>query len=172
MNPEEILGDKALSAKAKTELLSSLLLEGKVTVDELITAAVQSKDKEKATCIEAFEFATKQDTSVATEKLLNFVTTTLKEDAPRIKWESAKVIGNIAHVFPAKLGKTVPQLLENSEHHGPVVRWATAFALCEIAKLGTKLNKRLIPAIEATMNRELNNGVRKQYAAILKKLAA
>ena len=48
------------------------------------------------------ESATKLDPSIANEAVLNFVTAMLADHAPRVKWESAKVIGNIARCFPHK----------------------------------------------------------------------
>ena len=98
-----------------------------------------------------------------------FVTKTLTENAPRVKWESAKVVGNIAHLFPTKLSKAISNLLTNSEYDGTVVRWAAAFALGEILKLKTKHNKDLLPAIEAICDREQENGVKKKYLDAIKK---
>ena len=89
--------------------------------------------------------------------------------APRVKWESAKVIGNIAHLFPTKLDKVIGNLLTNSENEGTVVRWAAAFALCEILKLNIKLNEELLPALEAICNREEDNAIKKKYLDAIKK---
>jgi hypothetical protein len=103
---------------------------------------------------------------------LNFVTETLSHEAPRVKWESAKVIGNIAHLYPARLDNAINNLLKNSEYPGTVVRWSAAFALGEIIKLKTKRNKDLIPAIEAIINREEDKAIKKIYQAALKKANA
>src|SRR5437016_4800641 len=161
MKLDELFSDKALKQKAKTELLGELLADKEVTLDELIAFAERSKDTEKATCIEAIEYATRQDPNIATEKCLKYVSQKLIEEAPRVKWESAKVIGNIAHLFPTKLNVAIANLLTNSEYHGTVVRWASAFALGEILKLKTKHNKDLLPAIEAICNREEDTGIKK-----------
>ena len=90
--------------------------------------------------------------------------------APRVKWESARVIGNIAHLFPAELNKAISNLLTNSEYNGTVVRWASAYALGEILKLKTKHNKDLLPAIESICKREEDNGVKKKYFEAIKKM--
>lgn len=172
MKIEELLNDKSLKPKIKTETLSKWLLDKKVSTDELIAFAQSAKDSPKATCIEAMEFATKQNPSIANEKCLNFVTQTLTEKAPRVKWESAKVIGNIAHLFPTKLDKPIDNLLTNSEHTGTVVRWAAAFALSEILKLNTKLNKELLPAVDSIIKREDRDSIKKIYQKALKDMAA
>jgi HEAT repeat protein len=136
---------------------------------ELLAFAEKQKPTDKATCIEALEYATKINPDLADENVLDFVTKALKDKAPRIKWESAKVIGNIAHLFPTKLNKAIANLLTNSEYDGTVVRWAAAFALGEILKLKTKHNKDLLPAIEAISEREQDNAIKKKYLDAIKK---
>ena len=169
MKLDELFSDKALKQKAKTELLGALLTDREITIEELIAFAEKSKDTEKATCIEAIEYATRKDPGIATEKCLKYVSQKLTDEAPRVKWESAKVIGNIAHLFPTKLNVAIANLLANSEYHGTVVRWASAFALGEILKLKTKHNKDLLPAVEAICNREEDNGIKKKYLDAIKK---
>ena len=169
MKIEELLIDKTKKVKEKTETISNWLLDGSLPTDELIAFAEKSKDSEKATCIEAFEYATKLNSKIADENVLSFVVKMLAEKAPRVKWESAKVIGNIAHLYPEKLNKAIDSLLINSEYDGTVVRWATAFALGEILKLKTKHNEKLLPTIEAICNREQENGVKKKYLDAIKK---
>lgn len=169
MTVEELLKDKTKKAKEKVETISQWLLQGTLPIDELISVAEKSKDPEKATCIEAIEFATKQHPKLADEAVLSFVTKSLTEKAPRVKWESAKVIGNIAHLFPSKLNKPIANLLINTEYDGTVVRWATAYALGEILKLKTRHNKDLLPTIEAICDKEVENGVKKKYIDALKK---
>ena len=169
MEIAELLNDKSLKPKVKTETLSKWLVDNKITIDKLISFAQTAKDSPKATCIEAIEFATKNDPSIANENCLKFVSETLADKAPRVKWESAKVIGNIAILFPSKLNKAIDNLLTNTQHSGTVVRWAAAFALGEIAKLKTKLNKELLPAIETICEREEKNSIKKIYLDAIKK---
>lgn len=165
----ELLGDKAIKGKKKVEMISTWLLDESLPVTELINAASKAKGGEKAICIEAIEFTTRQNPAIADKYGFAFVTKQLEDDAPRVKWESARVIGNIAHLFPAKLDKAISRLLTNSENEGTVVRWATACALGEIIKLKSLHNKELLPAIEAICDRETDTGVRKKYTDALKK---
>ena len=111
-----ILSNKSIKAKAKVEAISNMLLEEEVSMENLVKAAKAWKDPDKANCIEALEFATKTKPELGTASCLAFVTGTLLEKAPRIRWESAKVIGNIAHLYPTKLDDAVKNLLINSEH--------------------------------------------------------
>ena len=169
MTITELLNDKTKKAKQKVETISQWLLDGSMSTGEIIVFAEKAKDPEKATCIEAIEFATKQNPKIADENVLVFVTKTLTENAPRVKWESARVIGNIAHLFPTKLNKAISNLLINVEYDGTVVRWASAYALGEILKLKTKHNQDLLPTIEGICEREQDTGVKKKYLDALKK---
>ena len=76
MNIEVLLSDKTLKPKEKTETISRWLLEGALAMDELTSIAEKLKDPAKATCIEAIEFATKQQPDLADESILRFVTGT------------------------------------------------------------------------------------------------
>ena len=169
MTIAELINDKTKKTKEKVEIISKWLSDGSLPTDELIVFAEKAKDPEKATCIEAIEFATRQNVKIADESVFAFVTKMLAENAPRVKWESAKVVGNIAHLFPTKLNKAISNLLANSDYDGIVVRWASAFALGEILKLKTKHNKDLLPAIETICDREQDNGVKKKYLDAIKK---
>jgi len=92
-----------------------------------------------------------------------FVIQTLTENAPRVKWESAMVIGNTACLFPKLLKKASIQLLYNTGNASTVDRWSAAYALSEIILCKTRLNKELIPAIESNVKREKQNIIRKIY---------
>jgi HEAT repeat protein len=164
-----ILSDKAGKPKDKAESISQLLLKKKIGAKDLAAFAKTCKDPGKATCVEALEFATKENPEIAGSAGLKFATECLAEKAPRIKWEAARLIGNIAHLHPGKLDQAIKNLLENSEHSGTVVRWSTAFALGEILRTTDKNVKSLIPAVEAICRREQQNSIRKIYLAALKR---
>lgn len=166
---EVLIQDKTIKPKEKTETISKWILDKSLPLNELIAFAEKQKDPAKATCIEALEFATRENPDIADVNALVFVTKTLTAKAPRIKWESAKVIGNIAYLFPAQLEKAIANLLTNSKHEGAVVRWSAAFALGEILKLQTNLNTDLLPVIEQIIGREEKNSIKKIYLDALKK---
>lgn len=170
MNIEQLLKDKAIKAKAKTKTIGDELLNGSLSTKDLINIAEKVTEVEKATCIEALEFATKIRPGVADKNVYDYLTSCLTDAAPRIKWESAKTIGNIVHLFPESVGKVIPALLENSEYSGTVVRWATAYALGEILVLQTKYNKELLPTVEALATQEEESGVKKKYLDAIKRL--
>lgn len=171
MTIEKVFKDKTIKAKAKVATIGEWLIKKELPLDELLAYAAKQAGTDKASCIEAIEYATKKDPALADESLLDFVTSALKDNEPRVKWESAKVIGNIAKLFPSKLDKAITNLLANAENTGTVVRWATAYALAEILKLKTDKNKKLLPVIEALSRKEEDNGVQKKYLGALKILA-
>lgn len=169
MTIDELLKDKDIKPKEKTETLSKWILDKTLPIDELIAFAEKQKDPAKATCIEAMEYATKQNPDIADENVLIFTAQTLSSKAPRVKWESAKVIGNIAHLFPNNLETCIPNLLTNAEHEGTVVRWGAAFALGEILKLKTKHNTKLLPIIKDRCESEEKNSIKKSIKMLSKK---
>lgn len=169
MTIEELIKEKAVKSKEKVDIISKWIIDKSLPTDELIAFAEKSKDPVKATCIEAIEYATKQNASLADETVFSFVTQTLTEKAPRIKWESAKVIGNTAHLFPENLDPAISNLLVNTEHEGTVVRWSAAFALGEILKLKTRYNESLLSALEKISEKEEKNSIKKIYLDAIKK---
>jgi hypothetical protein len=170
MNFLELIYDKGIKPKEKTEILSRWILDNPGKLSELIEFAQGSKDTVKATCIEALEHATLSHPVIASEECLRFVSLSLQGKAPRVKWESARVIGNIAHLYPKMLDEAIKNLLVNTGDSGTVVRWSAAFALGEIVKMKTGHNTILIPAIEAICESEEKNSIKKIYQTALKKV--
>ncbi|KAB1228671.1 HEAT repeat domain-containing protein [Chryseobacterium viscerum] len=169
MTLEELIKDKSVKSKEKVDIISKWIIDTSLPTDELIAFSEKSKDPVKATCIEALEYATKQNPNLADETVFSFVTKTLTEKAPRIKWESAKVIGNTAHLFPENLDQAITSLLDNTKHEGTVVRWSAAFALGEILKLKTKHNTTLLSLLEDISQKEEKNSIKKIYLDAIKK---
>jgi HEAT repeat protein len=163
--------DEILKSKKKTKEIVTLLAEklksDKGLVVNLIRCFKNGSVAEKGNCIEAIEYITKEDPEFA-ENCLGFVIENINNEAPRVKWETARIIGNVAQRFPDKIKKTVPKLLENTKDKGTVVRWSAAFALTEIAKSNPELQKELTTKFNEIVKRESNNGVRNIYLKYLK----
>ena len=166
----ELFKDKTLKPKERTEQLCQLVSEGTISVPDLIAFAKTAKDPVKATCIESLEFATKVKPGILKEGELVWVVECLGEKSPRIKWESAKVTGNVIHLFPGQVPFAVKKLLDNTESDGTVVRWAAAYALSQILQLNGKINNELVPAIETIAANEEKNSIKKIYLGALKKV--
>jgi hypothetical protein len=164
-----ILSSKELKGKEKTEQISNLVLSKQITPDDLAKIASTLKPADKGTCIEALEFATHKHPELLAKKSFDFIVESLEDKAPRVKWESARVIGNTAKLFQENLKKAIHNLLNNTGNEGTVVRWSAAFALGEIIKLGTAHNKELIPLVEEIIEKEEKNSIKKIYLNALKK---
>jgi HEAT repeat protein len=164
-----ILADKSLKPSQKPGLLSKILIENPLQINEWLLLAGKAKDADKANCIEALEHATLSNPAIANNECFSLVVDSLSSNAPRVKWESARVVSNIAHLYLSRLPDAIPGLLTNTEHPGTVVRWSAATALGAILKLKTALNTDLLPAIQAIAEREEKNSIRKIYLDAIKK---
>ncbi len=168
MNISLVISDKSIPQKEKIKLISDEIIKNNLHVDDLIQFAKTSKDPIKATCIEAIEFSSKLQPSIVNKQCFDFVSNSLTSKAPRVKWESAKVIGNTAHLFSDVLEEAIKNVLINTEDKGTVVRWSAAFALGEIVKIKTKHQMDLIKAIEVIIDREEKNSIKKIYQKAIK----
>ena len=168
MDIKELMEDRIKKPKEKTGIMSGWILDHPGYLDTVLEYAAGARDPVKATCIEAIESATKARPDIATKDCFAFAAAHLSAKAPRIKWESAKVIANTAHLYPNEIKKILPALLTNTEHNGTVVRWSAAFALAAILKAGGSVNKELVPAVETICRNEEKNSIRKIYIQALK----
>lgn len=169
MNIDFILNDKSKKPKERISELVEGIINQSINIDELIEFALKSKDPMKASCIEALEYASKEHPELIDRRAFDFAINSLQEKAPRIKWESAKVIGNTVSLFANDLDKVLHNLLENTEHEGTVVRWSAAFALGEILKLKTSHYEDLLQTFETIIVNEEKNSIKKIYLDAIKK---
>lgn len=65
-------------------------------------------------------------------KTFAFIIQFLSDKAPRIKWVSAKVIGNCILLFSTHIVFALKHLLKIYEHIGTVVRWGAVNAILQI----------------------------------------
>ncbi len=155
--------------KEKVSLLANKVKKNLKLIDELIEYFQIGTKAEKGNCIEVLEYVS-QDNPDIVLPYVDFVIEHINEDAPKIKWETARVIGNLAQKFPEKAAKAVPKLLDNTKDKGTVVRWSVAFALTEIAKNSPKSQKALTAKFQNILKAEKNNGVKNVYLKTLKAL--
>ena len=163
---EEILKSRK-KPKEIVELLAEKLKSDKKAIHELIQCFENGTTAEKGNCMEAIEYVTKEYPEFA-ENCISFVVAHINDKAPRVKWESCRIIGNVAKKFPDKVKEAIPKLLENTNDKGTVVRWSAALALTEIAKDGLEMQKELVPEFKKILERENNKGVRNIYLKYLK----
>lgn len=165
-----LLNDKAKKHKERIVELAEAIINQSINVNELIAFASKAKDSIKASCIEALEFASQKHAELINRATFDFIVNCLQEKAPRVKWESAKIIGNTAHLFTTHLDDAIHHLLENTEHEGTVVRWSAAFSLGEILKLKTPHYEDLLLTFETIVANEEKNSIKKIYLEAIKKV--
>ena len=168
MNLKDIFEDKSTKPKEKTELLSTAVLNGELSVTEVIDFAKISKDPVKASCIESLEFATQKQPEILDWEAFSFIVDNLAAKAPRIKWESTKVIGNTAKFHTENLGKATANQLENTSHEGTAVRWSAAYALSEILNLNHDSSSNLLETLKTICDKEEKNSIKKIYQKAIK----
>lgn len=164
----ELFGNRAIKPKDRTRSISEWLIDQSITTDELIGFAYHQKAPVKATCMEALEYVTALQPQLATIAVFEFAANNLADPAPRVKWESARVISNIAPMFPDQLNRVVSQLLENATHSGTVVRWSAATALAQIACISGYQNPGFLNQLQALLENEPKSSIQKIYRAALK----
>lgn len=163
---EEILQSK-LKPKEKITLLAKGIKKDKKFIDEIVSYFEYASAGDQGHLIESLEYASKDNPELVAPHL-DFVIKHLEDKAPRVKWECARIIANLALKFSDKTEKAIPVLLKNTKEKGTVVRWSVAFALGEITKNNPKAAKILLPKINELVRKESNNGVKNVYLKALK----
>jgi HEAT repeat protein len=169
MNLLDEIRQSGKKSKELTTFTAELIKEKKPSSKEFVAALTLGSNSERGTCVEALEYLT-QDTPEIAKPYLSQVIGSLTDKAPRVKWEAARVIGNIAAKYPQEALKAIDNLLVNTNDKGTVVRWSTAFALGEILKHNATIRPKLQKRVEEIVERETNNGVKNVYLKALKSL--
>jgi len=165
-----LLDEIRKSNKKPKELLvylSEKVKKDKKLLSDFSDCLKDASAPEKGTLMETLEYASKDNPEVAIPHL-NEVINHLSFDAPRVKWEAARVIANVSSKYPDKALLSIDRLLFNTKDKGTVVRWSTAFAIGEIAKFNKNKQRSLVSIIENLIKKEQNNGVKNVYQKALK----
>lgn len=168
MDIVQMLNDKSIKAIEKRAKLVDLLMEKKVTIQELDALSGTLNDKQLVSVLEAIEAITQQTPELANKDYLLFAGRYILADNNSLKREAARIVGNLAHRFPDDLDQPIKDLLENTKHDGTVVRWSSAYALGRIVALPQYANSPLFDTVTDIWEKESENGVKNQYAKGLK----
>lgn len=167
---EEIRNSKR-KPKELVAYLADRVKRDKSLFDQLLEGLEHPKIPLRGLCAEVMAEVTKEKPELFPAQGCDAVIRHLADKAPRVKWETAQLVGNVAAVWPEKAGAAVPALLLNADDEGTVVRWSAAYALTRIAGHNAKLRRGLIQKMEAILKKESNNGVKNVYLKGLKKIA-
>jgi HEAT repeat protein len=155
--------------KEKVDLLAEKVKEDRNLFAQLVECFEAGSATDKGNCIEAMEYVSEDEPDIILPHL-DFIIEQVNHAASRVRWESARIIGNVAQEYPDQIARAVPKLLANTNDTGTVVRWSAASALVEIAKNSPESQKELIPKFKEILKKEKNNGVRNIYVKALESL--
>lgn len=159
--------DSKLTAKKKAKAIADALLSETLKPSDLAEASPKLPDVELAIVMESLEGATRKEPGLVNDKLFALLVECLAHASPRVQWEAARTISNVAKRHSEHLGPAVDALLVNTTNDGAVVRWATAQALTAILRAGYTDNGLRLRLSEIAA-REQDEGVRGVYEKTLR----
>ncbi len=154
-------------SKAKVKILSEALKSGAIAPKAVELAISEVEGPTRATLVEALEGATRKRQDLVDAHLFARIVECLWDAAPRVRWEAAKTLANVATEHRRLLDHAVPPLLANTGHEGTVVRWATARAIVAFLRAGCESSALRAKAQELAQG-EADVGVRKIYQSLAK----
>lgn len=157
----DVLSSK-LSAKKKARAIADALSGGSLKPEALLEAGRKLPRAELAILIESLESATRKQPALAGDELFALLVESLADPAPRVRWEAARTVGNVASQHAGNLRPAARALLDNTANASTVVRWAAAQALTAILKTGYAENSFALQLTEIAA-REQDDGVRRVY---------
>ncbi len=167
---DEILLSKTIKPKEKIELLANLFLTERKLSRELIDLMAVAGDSERGNCMSALTLISKTEPKFFTGSI-DFIQQQLSAKAPRVCWEAAETIGNLAPHFPSDCAQAIPALQKMLQGEGTVLRWSAAYALTELAKANATARVELLPFFEQALLSEENNAIKKMFQKALKSAA-
>ncbi len=169
MNTVKTILQSDKKPKEKVSFLADEAKRDKKLLDELVEYFEVGSVADKGNCIEVMEYVSQNKPELIIP-YLDFIIKNLDNNAPKVKWETARVIGNLASKYSNEVAKSTKKLFLNTKDQGTVVRWSVAFALTEIAKSNPTLQKELVKKFNQIVKEESNNGVKNVYLKALKVL--
>ncbi len=164
--PTELLASKQ-GAKQKSRAIADALLSGTLKPVALLEVSPGLPDADLAIVMESLESATRVGPAMVNDQLFALLVRNVNHAAPRVQWEAARTIGNVAGQHAEQLGPAVEALLANVTSDGQVVRWATARALAAILRVRIT-DKGLRQRLSEIAADEQDEGVRRVYEKALR----
>ncbi len=159
----ELFEDKNTKAKDKVTGLAGYIIAKKVSIGDVLKFAEKKKEPIVASCVEALEIVSREAPQLITREVIAFVSKCLSAKAPRLKWESAKVLGNSAADHVGDYKDAIPSLIELTEFEGTVVRWSAAYAIAAIIQHKSKWQAELVKLAEHLAEHEEKGSIAKIY---------
>lgn len=149
-------------------MLSNALLQGSITTTEMIEFTATAKGSAAGTCMEALCFATEARPDLGTDAVFYCAIKELTNKAPRVRWEAAKVLANLAQQHIDKQSTAFAALLPNTEYPGTVVRWSAALALASMLRAQEQIDPEWVAVLQQLAEKEEKNAIKKMYLSAIK----
>jgi len=170
MDIKELLNNKSIKGIEKVKQLTLAISNKEALVEEIIDVCKTLKDPAIAFCMEAVEAVTNLNPEISNIEYLKFAASYVASKSNSLKRESARVIGNIAMLYPNDLDKSIKDLLNNANDEGTVVRWSAAYALSRIVIIPKYINSELFGILVEICEKEEKNSIKNIYLKAFKKL--
>lgn len=169
MTIEQIIDEKSVKRLEKRNALIKGIINGNFDFSEVSAACSLLPEKKISLLLEAIEEVSRSKEFSLGEDYLNLSERYVLSSDPSCKREASRIVGNLAAAFPTKLDHAVTALLQNANHDGTVIRWASAYALSRIVILPQYARGPLFEQISDLYEKEKETGVKNQYSKALKK---
>lgn len=169
MTIKQIIDDKSVKRLEKRNAIVEGIANGSFDFSAVSAACSSLPEKNIALLLEAIEEVSRSKEFSLGEDYLNLSERYILSSNPSCKREASRIVGNLAAAFPTKLDHAITALLQNADHEGTVIRWASAYALSRIVILPQYAREPLFEQISDLYEKEKENGVKNQYRKALKK---
>lgn len=165
-----ILSDKSIKKIDARIMIIEGILNGTITIEEIVSASQELKDNKISTILEAIEEISNKGLMSLSLDYLEFAKKYISSKDNSCKREASRIVGNLAYLYPLEVRDSIPVLLDNTKDEGTVVRWGSAYALSRIILLEGYYNTDLYEKLLSICDNEKENGVRNQYIKAFKKI--
>lgn len=169
MTIKQIIDDKSIKRLEKRKAIIEGIVNGSFNFSEISAACLFLPEKNISLLLEAIEEVSRSKEFTLEEDYLNLSERYILSSDPSCIREASRIVGNLAASFPAKLDHAITALLQNADHEGTVIRWASAYALSRIVILPQYAKGPLFEQISDLYEKEKENGVKNQYRKALNK---
>lgn len=132
MTIKQIIDDKAVKRLEKRNVLVEGIINGTFDFSAVSAACSLLPEKKVSLMLEAIEEVSRSKEFVLEEDYLKLSESYILSSDPSCKREASRIVGNLAAAFPENLDHAITALMQNANHDGTVIRWASAYALSRI----------------------------------------
>lgn len=169
MTIKQIIDDKAVKRLEKRNVLVQGIINGNFDFSAVSAACSLLPEKKISLILEAIEEVSRSKEFALEEAYLKLSESYILSSDPSCKREASRIVGNLAAAFPENLDHAITALMQNANHDGTVIRWASAYALSRIVIIPQYARGPLFEQISNLCEKEKETGVKNQYSKALKK---